>query len=79
MFETACTLLSVEPLEFRRVELCLKFAKKDIKKVNTLFRKVEVVTKTRAQPKLVHEYSCRTRRYQNSSMPFLSRLLNKHG
>ena len=78
-YETACTLLSVEPLEFRREELCIKFAKKDIKKVNTLFRKVEVVTKTRAQPKLVHEYSCRTRRYQNSSMPFLSRLLNKHG
>ena len=78
-YETACTLLSVEPLEFRRSQLCIKFAKKDLKKPNTLFRKVENVTKTRGYSKLVHEYTCRTSRYQISSMHFLSRLLNKHG
>ena len=38
-YEVACTLLNTEPLELRRTQLCIKFAKKDIKKSNTLFIK----------------------------------------
>ena len=76
-YETACTLFGVEPLEFRRIQLCLNFAKKDVKKDNTIFTKVQTLPKTRRTPKLVKEYKCRTRRYEKSSMPYLSKLLNK--
>ena len=76
-YETACTIFGVEPLEFRRIQLCINFAKKDIKKDNTIFTKVKTISKTRRTPKLVKEYKCRTRRYEKSSMPYLSKLLNK--
>ena len=76
-YETACTLLNLEPLEYRRTDLCLTFARRDIKREGTLFSRIEVKSKTRAVPKLVKEYKCRTNRYHNSSMPYLSRLLNK--
>ena len=76
-YYTACTLLNVEPLYFRRIQLCINFAKRELKKENSLFSKVKTQSKTRSRTKQVKEYKCRTRRYQNSSMPYLSRLLNK--
>ena len=76
-YETACTLLCVEPLEFRRIQLCLNFAKRDLKRDDTLFSRNGVQPKTRSKPKLVNEYRCRTRRYQKSSLPYLSSLLNR--
>ena len=75
-YETACTLLCVEPLEFRRIQLCINFAKRDLKKEDTIFSRIGSQPKTRSKPKLVNEYKCRTSRYQKSSMPYLSRLLN---
>ena len=75
-YEVACTLLNTEPLEYRRQKLCLKFAKKDVKKESTLFSKVSKPINTRRKPKLVHEYKCRTSRFRKSSLPYLSRLLN---
>ena len=76
-YETACTLLCVEPLEFRRIQLCINFAKRDLKREDTLFSRTGAQPKTRSKPKLVNEYRCRTSRYQKSSMPYLSSLLNK--
>ena len=76
-YETACTLLCVEPLEFRRIQLCLNFAIRDIKKEHTIFSRIGFQPNTRSKPKLVSEYRCRTRRYQKSSIPYLSRLLNR--
>ena len=76
-YETACTLLCVEPLEFRRIQLCVNFAKRDYKRQDTLFSRTGVQPKTRSKPKLANEYKCRTRRYQKSSMPYLSSLLNR--
>ena len=76
-YEVACTLLSMEPLYIRRIQLCINFGKKDLKKNNSLFKKSSKNIHTRSAPKLVDEYKCRTKRYENSSLPYLARLLNK--
>ena len=76
-YDVACTLFGVEPLELRRVDLCLNFAKKDLKKDHSIFVKQRVVTRTRRIPDKVKEIKCRTQRFQKSSLPYLSRLLNK--
>ena len=76
-YEVACTILGAEPLDLRRAQLCHKFAKKDIKKTNTLFKRSEKTPKTRTKEMTVVEPKCRTCRYQKSSIPYLSRLLNK--
>ena len=75
-YEVACTIFGVEPLELRRVQLCLKFAKKDLKKPNTIFTKIQKTSQTRSVPKLVKEHQCRTSRFEKSSIPYLSKLLN---
>ena len=76
-YDVACTLFGVEPLELRRVDLCLKFAKKELKKDNSIFVKQQDEGRTRRKPEKVKEIKCRTKRFQNSSLPYLSRLLNK--
>ena len=75
-YEIACTLLSMEYLHTRRTQLCINFAKKDLKKDKSLFSKASKTVHTRSNQKLVNEYKCRTRRFENSSMPYLSKLLN---
>ena len=77
-YEVACTLLSLEPLHLRRIQLCMNFAKKELQKNNGLFTKAMKNIRTRSAPKQVTEYKCRTRRCHNSSMPYLSRLLNNN-
>ena len=76
-YEVACTLLEIEPLEMRREQLCLKFAKKDFKKEKSLLNRVEKTVKTRSN-NLVIEPKCNTKRFQKSSIPYLSKLLNKN-
>ena len=76
-YEVACTIFGVEPLDLRRTQLCYKFSRKDLKKVNTLFDKNQQTTVTRSKPSLVKEYKCRTSRFEKSSVPYLSKLLNK--
>ena len=51
-YEVACTLLSMEPLSIRRVQLCLSFAKKDFKKNQTLFTRITKTNHTRSSPQL---------------------------
>ena len=75
-YEVACTILSMEPLYIRRTQLCINFAKKDLKRTNSLLLKVTKPTNTRSIQKIVKEYNCRTKRFQNSSIPYMSKLLN---
>ena len=75
-YDVACTILSMEPLHIRRTQLCLNFAKRDFKKTDSLFKTAKQSTQTRSIKKLVQEFNCRTRRFQNSSMPYMSKLLN---
>ena len=75
-YEVACTLLFMEPLYIRRSQLCLKFAKRDFKKDQTMFTRATKTINTRSSPNIVEEFRCRTMRYQKSSLPYLSKLLN---
>ena len=75
-YEEVCSLYSVEQLEKRRLKLCLNFAKKDIKRDKSMFQK-PTTTNTRSKPTLVKEFTCRTKRFEKSSLPYLSKLLNK--
>ena len=75
-YDVACTILAMEPLHIRRTQLCLNFAKKDLKKSKSFFMKVTKPTQTRSIKKLVKENNCRTKRFQNSSIPYMSKLLN---
>ena len=65
-------------LEDRRIKLCLKFARKNLKSDNCLFKKVAKNVNTRQSAKLVQEYKCRTSKYKKSSIPYLVRLLNSN-
>ena len=67
----ACNFFSTETLEQRRVKLCLKFASKNLKSENSLF-----IKNTRQKAKLVKEFKCSTKRFQRSSLPYLTKLLN---
>ena len=75
-YDIACTLLETETLEMRRERLCIKFSRKDIKKETSLFNVVSNPVRTRGKNRLVQEYKCNTKRFQNSSLPYLSKLLN---
>ena len=75
-YQLACRTFSSQTLELRRVKLCSKFASKNLKSENCLFSRVGTNTNTRQKPNLVREFKCHTRRYQNSSLPFLAQLLN---
>ena len=75
-YEVACTLLNMEPLKHRRTQLCLKFAKNDLKRDKTLFTKISKTVDTRRPTKLVKEFNCRTSRFKKSSLPYLCQLLN---
>ena len=75
-YDNACNFFSTETLEQRRVKLCLKFASKNLKSENSLFIRNTSARNTRQKPKLVKEIKCRTKRFEKSSIPYLSRLLN---
>ena len=76
-YDVACTIAEIEPLEMRREQLCLKFASKDANKANSMFTKVEKSMNTRSN-NVVVEPRRNTTRLQNSSIPYLSRLLNQN-
>ena len=75
-YDFACILLGMETLEQRRLKLCIKFAKKDLKSQKTMFIKTKKTTNTRAKPSKVKEIICRTNRFRKSALPYLSSLLN---
>ena len=77
-YEVACTLMAIEPLEIRREQLCIKFAMKNVKEENSLMKKVTTQVNTRSKPKVVIEPKANYKRFKNSSIPYLSRLVNKH-
>ena len=76
-YELACKNLSTQTLYERRVKLCRKFAHKNFKSEHSLFQKVSKKNNTRQVSKLVKEYKCNTKRFYNSSLPYLSRLLDE--
>ena len=77
-YQLACSRFSAQTLEQRRVKLCSKFASKNLKSENSLFTKVGNTVKTRHKSDIVKEYKCRTGKYQDSSLPYLAKLLNSN-
>ena len=77
-YKQACNILSAQTLEERRLKLCLNFAKKNLKSSNSFFNKIEPNMNTRRRTSVVKEYKCRTNRFQNSSLPYLAKLLNQN-
>ena len=77
-YKQACKYLSAQTLEERREKLCLKFARKNFKSENCMFTKLKTKVNTRQRTKLVKEYKCRTGRFQDSSLPYLAKLLNSN-
>ena len=77
-YKDACKQFKCETLKDRRKKLCLKFSKKEYKKEQSIFTKVQPKMKTRhTKKKIVKEFLCHSNRYYRSALPFLSRLLNE--
>ena len=75
-YSDACALLDTQTLEQRRLEICLRFAKKNVESENSLFSKPTTLPSLRRRSKVVQEYKCHKARFQRSSLPFLASLLN---
>ena len=75
-YDMAMASLDLEPLETRRKRLCLGFAKKSLKSRHSdIFSKNLSQYETRGKP-VYHEETCNTKRYYNSPLNYLTRLLN---
>ena len=77
-YQMACSIFSTKTLEERRENLCLTFARKNIKSDNSFFSIVKTMANTRSKKNSVYEPRCRTSRYQKSSIPYMAKLLNNN-
>ena len=75
-----CTLLNLEPLHFRRMDLCIRFIQKasvDPRHSDMFSRKKSYIN-TRSKKSDFCEFSCRTKRFFDSPLCYLTRLLNSN-
>ena len=75
-YSSACETFNTETLEKRRHELCLRFARKNIKSENCLFTFPSHSVNLRQRNRKVNNFKCFTSRFQRSSLPFLADLIN---
>ena len=75
-YEIACLTFHTTTLELRREKLCRNFANKNLKSENSFFTIKQKLVNTRRKQNRVEELKCRTRRFKNSSIPYMARLLN---
>ena len=76
-YEMGLVVLDLEPLEVRREKLCRNFAKKPLNsKHSDLFNTRKNPHNIRLQ-KEYFEYKCNTKRFYNSPVNYLTRLLNE--
>ena len=78
-YEAALAKLKLDRLDTRRVSLCLSFAVKctNSTRHSSMFPHNSNYRTSMRNPKPFLEFSCNTSRYYNSSIPYMSRLLNK--
>jgi hypothetical protein len=78
-YESALSLLKLERLDIRRVNLCHSFALKSAKssRHQSMFPPNPNYRQNMRNPKPYMEHSCNTSRYFSSPIPYLARLLNK--
>ena len=79
-YESSLSYLKLERLDTRRENLCLTFAKKcvDNPKHKLMFPPNNIARTNMRNPKPYLEPQCTTSRYYNSSIPYMTRLLNKN-
>ena len=77
-YQLACSTFLAQTLEERRLQLCNKFASKNLKSDIPFFSSMKPNVHTRQKSDLVKEFKCNTKRYQKSSLPFLASLLNSN-
>ena len=76
-YEIACLYFHTTTLELRREKLCRNFANKNLKSENSFFKMKQNVVNTRRKQNIVEELKCRTKRFKNSSIPYMAKLPNK--
>ena len=77
-YEVGCTLLNIEPLLYRREDLCIKFIQRascDERHADMFCRNTNPFD-TRTEKPLYRDYRCRTGRFYDSPLCYLTRLLN---
>ena len=77
-YNLALKALGAETLYQRRVNLCKKFATKNLKSENSFFQEVEHTVNTRSKKRTVKEFACNTDRFAKSSLPYLAKLINQN-
>ena len=77
-YESALTILKLERLDLRRTRLCYTFALKCTKSTKhaAMFPLNKTPIHNTRHPKKYLEPTCNTSRYYNSSIPYMTRLLN---
>ena len=77
-YEVGCTLLNIEPLIYRREDLCIKFIQKaslDPRHADMFCRNTNPFN-TRTVKPIYREFSCRNGRFYDSPLCYLTRMLN---
>ena len=79
-YESSLSNLELERLDSRREKLCLSFAKKCLDNPNhqLMFPPNVTARDNMRNPKPYLEPQCNTSRYYNSSLPYMTRLLNRN-
>ena len=79
-YSLACNKFNLSTLAARREQLCINFALKlyQSERSNQFFKPAKSSFNTRNPTKLVQEKICRTSRYYNSPLSYLSRLVNQN-
>ena len=77
-YTDACAVFQTDSLEKRRLDICLRFAKKNLASENSLFTKPNIQHNLRRISQLVKEYRCNKVKFQRSSLPFMASLLNQN-
>ena len=75
-YSDACVKFRTGTLEQRRLEICYRFASKNLESNHCLFTKVDPHPGLRKRSRIVREYKCNKRKFQRSSLPYLAALLN---
>jgi hypothetical protein len=77
-YKVGCTLLGIEPLSYRRSDLCIRFIQKTSRdnRHADMFTRNQNNFNTRQEKPMYREFSSRTGRFYNSPLCYLTRLLN---
>ena len=79
-YQIRCTILGIEPLYIRRLDLCIRFSQKTAKNTQhcDMFTLSETNRITRKLKLKYREFNCHTKRFYDSPLCYLTRILNQN-